>query len=71
MRNALANLAVAAGTLSLIFLLFEAVQWLRFERKHERMVERYEGSELCSRRAEDPRLIYTFVPNRCGARASP
>jgi lysophospholipase L1-like esterase len=67
MRDTLVNLAVAAGTLSLLFLVFETVQWLRFERKHGRMVERYEGRELCSRRAEDPRLIYTFVPNRCGA----
>lgn len=67
MRDGLVNLAVAAGTLALIFLVFEAVQWLRFERKHERIFELRGGRELCSRRAEDPRLIYTFIPNRCGA----
>jgi lysophospholipase L1-like esterase len=32
-------------------------------------VQRYEGRELCLRRAADPRLLYELIPNRCGANA--
>jgi lysophospholipase L1-like esterase len=36
---------------------------------HRKMAVRDQGRELCTMRASDPRLIYTYVPNRCGANA--
>ena len=33
------------------------------------MALRYQGHELCTMRAPDPRLIYTYRPNTCGANA--
>jgi lysophospholipase L1-like esterase len=41
----------------------------QYHQAHRKMAGRDPGRELCTMRASDPRLIYTYVPNRCGANA--
>src|SRR4030095_8620034 len=41
----------------------------QYQQAHRKMAVRDQGRELCTMRASDPRLIYTYVPNRCGANA--
>jgi lysophospholipase L1-like esterase len=40
-----------------------------YHQAHRKMAVRDPGRELCTMRASDPRLIYTYVPNRWGANA--
>ena len=41
----------------------------QYQQAHRKMALRDQGRELCTMRATDPRLIYTYVPNTCGANA--
>ena len=41
----------------------------QYHKAHRQMALRYHDRELCTTRATDPRLIYTYVPNTCGANA--
>jgi hypothetical protein len=41
----------------------------QYQQAHRHMALRDQGRELCTMRATDPRLIYTYVPNTCGANA--
>jgi lysophospholipase L1-like esterase len=41
----------------------------QYQNTHRTMALRSQGHELCTMRATDPRLIYTYVPNTCGANA--
>ena len=40
-----------------------------YQNAHHKMVVRYQNRELCTMRATDARLIYTYVPNTCEANA--
>ena len=66
MKSAITNASISIVTILALLMLFEAYLWLRYEREYERLEARYEGRELCSRRALDPLLIYEFIPNKCG-----
>ena len=39
----------------------------QYQNAHRKMALRYQDRELCTMRAPDPRLIYTYVPNTCGS----
>src|SRR5262249_51568771 len=41
----------------------------QYHNAHRNLALRYQGRELCTTRATDPRLIYTYIPNTCGANA--
>jgi hypothetical protein len=47
--------------------LTEVLLRYHYHNTHRQMALRYQDRELCTMRAPDPRLIYTYVPNRCGA----
>jgi hypothetical protein len=47
--------------------LTEVLLRYQYQNVHRKMALRYQDRELCTMRAPDPRLIYTYVPNRCGA----
>jgi lysophospholipase L1-like esterase len=49
--------------------LAEGLLRYHYHQAHRQMAGRDPGRELCTMRASDPRLIYTYVPNRCGANA--
>jgi hypothetical protein len=49
--------------------LAEGLLRYHYHQAHRKMAVRDPGRELCTMRATDPRLIYTYVPNRCGANA--
>jgi len=53
-------------SIALLTGLFEVYLWIRYEREYARLEARYENRELCTRAADDPRLVYEFVPDRCG-----
>jgi len=40
-----------------------------YQNAHRKMAIRYQNRELCTMRATDTRLIYTYVPNTCEANA--
>jgi lysophospholipase L1-like esterase len=66
--SVLINVSVSFATILVLVILFEAYLWVRYEREHQRLVERYENVELCVRPAENSKLIYDFLPGaRCGA----
>ena len=62
----LANLTLSAVVVLLLVGLFELYLANRFAREHERLEQRYPDRELCTQAAADSRLIYDFVPGRCG-----
>src|ERR1043166_7878958 len=39
----------------------------QYQNTHRKIAIRYQGRELCTMRSPDPRLIYSYIPNRCGA----
>src|SRR5215471_1749141 len=41
----------------------------QYQHAHRKMALRDQGRELCTMRATDPRLIYAYMPNTCGANA--
>ena len=47
--------------------LTEVLLRYQYQNTHRKMALRYQDRELCTMRAPDPRLIYTYVPNVCGA----
>ena len=49
--------------------LAEALLRYQYHNAHRKMALRHQDQELCTMRASDPRLIYTYVPNTCGANA--
>src|SRR5262245_2570278 len=49
--------------------LAEVLLRYQYQYAHHKMALRYQDRELCTTRATDPRLIYTYVPNTCGANA--
>ena len=49
--------------------LAEVLLRYQYQNMHRQMALRYQDRELCTMRAPDPRLIYTYVPNTCGANA--
>jgi len=49
--------------------LTETLLRYQYHNVHHKMALRYHDRELCTMRVPDPRLIYTYVPNRCGANA--
>jgi hypothetical protein len=52
--------------LSSIFLTEASLRYY-YQNAHRKMVIRYQNRELCTMRATDARLIYTYVPNTCEA----
>src|SRR5215510_6299503 len=71
MPHAYRRYAIALVGCSLLVGLGLAEVLLRsqYQHAHRQMALRDQGRELCTMRATDPRLIYTYVPNRCGANA--
>ena len=49
--------------------LTEGLLRYQYHTAHHTMALRYQGHELCTMRAPDSRLIYTYRPNTCGANA--
>jgi len=49
--------------------LTEGLLRYQYHNAHRTMALRYQGHELCTMRAPDSRLIYTYRPNTCGANA--
>jgi len=49
--------------------LAEVLLRYHYHNAHHKMALRHHDHELCTMRASDPRLIYTYVPNTCGANA--
>jgi len=47
--------------------LTEVLLRYQYQNAHRKMALRYQDRELCTMRSPNPRLIYTYVPNRCGA----
>jgi lysophospholipase L1-like esterase len=47
--------------------LTEVLLRYQYQNAHRKIAMRYQGRELCTMRSPDPRLIYTYIPNRCGA----
>ncbi len=67
MKSMLGNGALVLGTLLALVGLFELYLWVRYEREYDKLKERYANHEVCTRAAQDRRLIYEFVPGeRCG-----
>lgn len=62
MKPALVNAGLVLLTLSLMLGLFELYLWVRYDREHLELKERYVNHELCVRASADPRLIYELVP---------
>jgi hypothetical protein len=62
MKPALVNAGLVLLTLSLMLGLFELYLWVRYDREHQELMERYVNHELCVRASDDPRLIYEPVP---------
>ncbi len=63
-------LAGAALSLVSILLCLAAAEFLftmLYERQHELLAEKKAGSILCTTHSEHPELIYTRIPNKCGA----
>ena len=71
MSHANRRYAIALVGVSLLVGLGLAEVLLRsqYHHAHRQMALRDHGRELCTMRATDPRLIYTYVPNRCEANA--
>ncbi|MGI9326709.1 MAG: GDSL-type esterase/lipase family protein [Pseudomonadales bacterium] len=67
MKSVLGNGALVLVSLLTLVGLFELYLWVRYEREHDRLKDRYTNHEVCTRAAQDRRLIYEFVPGeRCG-----
>jgi hypothetical protein len=49
--------------------LTETLLRCQYHNVHHKMALSYHDRELCTMRAPDPRLIYAYVSNRCGANA--
>ena len=64
MKPALVNAGLVLLTLSLMLGLFELYLWVRYDREHQELMERYVNHELCVRASDDPRLIYELVPGQ-------
>jgi hypothetical protein len=71
MLHARRRYAIALVGFSLLSGLGLAEVLLRYQyhNAHRNLALRYQDRELCTMRAPDPRLIYTYVPNTCGANA--
>ena len=69
MLHAHRRYAIALVGLFLLFglVLAEVLLRYQYQNAHRKMALRYQDRELCTMRATDPRLIYTYVPNTCGA----
>ena len=63
----------AITSIGLLFLssifLTEILLRYYYQNAHRKMAIRYQNRELCTMRATDTRLIYTYVPNTCEANA--
>ena len=46
--------------------LTEVLLRYQYQNTHRKMALRYQDRELCTMRAPDPRLIYTYVPKHVG-----
>jgi lysophospholipase L1-like esterase len=64
MKPALVNAGLVLLTLSLMLGLFELYLWVRYDREHQELRERYVNHELCTRASHDSRLIYELVPGK-------
>jgi lysophospholipase L1-like esterase len=64
-RRALGNAALLLASTLLTLLAVEGCLRLLHARRHARIAARHPTRELCT--APHPRLVYTLVPNRCGA----
>jgi lysophospholipase L1-like esterase len=64
-RQALGSAALLLASTLLTLCAVEGGLRLQHARRHARIAARLASGELCT--APDPRLVYTLVPNRCGA----
>jgi hypothetical protein len=71
MLHAPRRYAIAMGGFFFLsgLVLTEVLLRYQYHHAHRTMALRSQGHELCTMRATDPRLIYTYVPNTCGANA--
>ena len=67
MKAAFGNFTLFVGSLLLALLVAEAFFSISADRLHNRLFDRYENIDLCTEPHDDPRLIYTIKPGRCGA----
>lgn len=67
MKGPFGSLALVVGSLLIILLVAETFFAIAAARLHARLFDRYENIDLCTQAHDDPRLIYTIKPNRCGA----
>lgn len=67
LRATLTNLGLFVGTLVLMFAGLEVYLRIRHGKELRRIAAGRDEQELCTVPAQDPRLIYTFARNRCGA----
>lgn len=70
----LPNLVLLAFSVLTGLIIFEVYLRYAYHQKHQELVRKYQDIEstdlsrkLCTKRASNPDLIYTFVPNKCGA----
>jgi lysophospholipase L1-like esterase len=63
-RNLL-NIIISALTFLICLSIWELYLRYRYEKDHDILVSEYKGRELCTTYAKDPRLIYTYIPNKC------
>src|ERR671932_180044 len=71
MLHAHRRYAIAMGGFFLLsgLVLAEVLLRYQYQNAHRTMALRYQGHELCTMPAPDPRLIYTYRPNTCGMNA--
>ncbi len=61
------NLLTLAITLLVLFLAAETFLHVRAAKERARIGAAMHDRQLCTERAQDPRLIYTYTPGECGA----
>ena len=60
------NVSLMFCTVFFMVLVFEAYLTIRYSNDHKKMEAEYDDRDLCFQAAADSRLIYEYVPNKCG-----
>jgi hypothetical protein len=67
LKGTILGILVSLLSVSLCLFLIESYLAIQYQKNRERLEESKPGEILCTRRSESPELIYTRVPNKCGA----
>ncbi|MBI5408260.1 MAG: SGNH/GDSL hydrolase family protein [Nitrospirae bacterium] len=60
------NILLSALTLLICLFLWEIYLRYQYKKEHDILLSQNKNRDLCSTYASDPRLIYTYIPNKCG-----